>query len=399
MAIASLLVSCNSHPKFETSVDAVEGCKKELAALKGEKEMSIEQLTKATSSWLETQDSAYSVFSRDTSINLRSPVALAFFVVSDSIRGELKRLAFSQPRSLNDVMYLKLNTATSCEKIEKADAYKEAISFFERLDKQDVFPTLKETLRAYYYLLSKAKPFRTEEQLIEFISKEDKCFRSLMTHLSEVSNEHLQQLTDATSKVYDGSDYDYFTVDITKAGNYNIYFSGTAINKSYDVGWDVYFGTYDAPSMMTDLQILDMKNIIIDYRTIYLNPGTYYFRIAGSYGNYSLNISQEVVQPAKSNIKKPKSTTIKKLKSAKKSVTIIWKKVSGVKGYQIQVATDKKFKKNKKTVTIKKQKTTKTSVKKLKAKKKYYVRIRTYKTVNGKKIYSSWSKVKSVKTK
>ena len=119
MAIASLLVSCNSHPKFETSVDAVEGCKKELAALKGEKEMSIDQLTKATSSWLETQDSAYSVFSRDTSIYLRSPVALAFFVVSDSIRGELKRLAFSQPRSLNDVMYLKLNTATSSEKIEK----------------------------------------------------------------------------------------------------------------------------------------------------------------------------------------------------------------------------------------------------------------------------------------
>ena len=204
MAAASLLVSCNSHPKFETSADAVEGCKKELAALKGEKEMSIEQLTKATSSWLEMQDSAYSVFSRDTSINLRSPVALAFFVVSDSIRGELKRLAFSQPRSLNDVMYLKINTATSREKIEKADTYKEAISFFERLDKQDVFPSLKETLGAYYYLLAKAKPFKTEEQVIEFISKEDKCFRSLMMHLNEVSNDHLQQLTEATSKVYDG---------------------------------------------------------------------------------------------------------------------------------------------------------------------------------------------------
>ena len=204
MAVASLLVSCNSHPKFETSADAVEGCKKELAALKGEKEMSIEQLTKTTSSWLEMQDSAYSVFSRDTSINLRSPVALAFFVVSDSIRGELKRLAFSQPRSLNDVMYLKINTATSREKIEKADTYKEAISFFERLDKQDVFPSLKETLGAYYYLLAKAKPFKTEEQVIEFISKEDKCFRSLMMHLNEVSNDHLQQLTEATSKVYDG---------------------------------------------------------------------------------------------------------------------------------------------------------------------------------------------------
>ena len=98
-------------------------------------------------------------------------------------------------------------------------------------------------------------------------------------------------------------------------------------------------------------------------------------------------------------VSKPKSAKIKKVKPAKKAVSVEWKKVSGVKGYQIQVATDKKFKKNKKTATVKKQKTTKVTIKKLKAKKKYYVRIRTYKTVNGKKIYSSWSKVKSVKTK
>ena len=98
-------------------------------------------------------------------------------------------------------------------------------------------------------------------------------------------------------------------------------------------------------------------------------------------------------------VAKPKSASIKKVKAAKKAISVQWKKVSGIKGYQVQVATDKKFKKNKKTVTIKKQKTTKTTVKKLKAKKKYYVRIRTYKTVNGKKVYSSWSKVKSVKTK
>ena len=99
------------------------------------------------------------------------------------------------------------------------------------------------------------------------------------------------------------------------------------------------------------------------------------------------------------NVAKPKSVSPKKVKSAKKAVSVEWKKVGGVKGYQIQVATDKKFKKNKKTVTVKKQKTTKTTVKKLKSKKKYYVRVRTYKIVNGKKVYSSWSKVKSVKTK
>lgn len=96
---------------------------------------------------------------------------------------------------------------------------------------------------------------------------------------------------------------------------------------------------------------------------------------------------------------KPKKTSIKKLSKGKKKFTVTCAKVSGVKGYQIQYSTDKKFKKNNKSVTVTKQKTTKATVKKLKSKKKYYVRVRTYKTVNGKKIYSSWSKVKSVKTK
>lgn len=96
---------------------------------------------------------------------------------------------------------------------------------------------------------------------------------------------------------------------------------------------------------------------------------------------------------------KPKKTSIKKLSKGKKKFTVNWAKVSGVKGYQIQYSSDKKFKKNNKSVTVAKQKTTKATVKKLKSKKKYYVRVRTYKTVNGKKIYSSWSKVKSVKTK
>ena len=128
---------------------------------------------------------------------------------------------------------------------------------------------------------------------------------------------------------------------------------------------------------------------------------------------YELNGGEVVITPnpapqpstqndtttAQTEVAKPKSTNTKKIKAAKKAVSVQWKKVGGVKGYQVQVATDKKFKKNKKIVTVKKQKTTKTTVKKLKAKKKYYVRIRTYKIANGKKVYSAWSKVKSVKTK
>lgn len=97
-------------------------------------------------------------------------------------------------------------------------------------------------------------------------------------------------------------------------------------------------------------------------------------------------------------ITKPKKAKIKKVKGYKKALEVRYAKVSGASRYQIQVATDKKFKKNKKTVTAKKSKT-KVKISKLKKKKKYYVRVRAYKSASGKKVYGAWSKVKTVKTK
>ncbi len=95
----------------------------------------------------------------------------------------------------------------------------------------------------------------------------------------------------------------------------------------------------------------------------------------------------------------PKATSISKLTPGKKKFTVKWKKqATQTTGYQIQYSTSSKFK-SPKTVTVSKNSTTSKTIAKLKAKKKYYVRIRTYKTVNGKKIYSSWSKSKSVTTK
>lgn len=98
----------------------------------------------------------------------------------------------------------------------------------------------------------------------------------------------------------------------------------------------------------------------------------------------------------------PKGTSISgKLTAKPKQFTVKWKKQpKSTTGYQVQYSTSKKFTK-KATVTkmIKKVFTTKLTVKNLKAKKKYYVRVRTYKTVKGKKYCSRWSGVKSVTTK
>jgi hypothetical protein len=97
----------------------------------------------------------------------------------------------------------------------------------------------------------------------------------------------------------------------------------------------------------------------------------------------------------------PKTTSLKKVTSAKtKTLTVKWKKQAAqTTGYEIQYATDKKFTKNKTTVTVSSAKTTSKTITGLSAKKKYFVRIRTYKTVNGTNYYSEWSDAKSVKTK
>ena len=88
------------------------------------------------------------------------------------------------------------------------------------------------------------------------------------------------------------------------------------------------------------------------------------------------------------------TTTITSVKAQSKAFTVKWKKKSGITGYQIQYSTNSKFKKGNKSIKIKNAKTISKKITKLKAAKKYYVRIRTYK---GKK-YSKWSKVKSIKT-
>ena len=97
---------------------------------------------------------------------------------------------------------------------------------------------------------------------------------------------------------------------------------------------------------------------------------------------------------------KPKTVSIKRITSGNKKLTVKWNKnTTQTTGYQIQYAIDSTFYSDENKIKIGSNKTTSKTIKKLKKNKKYYVRIRTYKKVGGKKIYSSWSKVLKVKTK
>ncbi len=107
------------------------------------------------------------------------------------------------------------------------------------------------------------------------------------------------------------------------------------------------------------------------------------------------------VSPAPETITAPKQVSISKVKSGTKKLTITVKKISDtVNGYEVQVATDKNFKKNAKKVSVTGSKTLSKTVKGLKSGKKYFIRVRTYKKANGNKVYSAWKKYsKAVKVK
>lgn len=104
----------------------------------------------------------------------------------------------------------------------------------------------------------------------------------------------------------------------------------------------------------------------------------------------------------KSAVKPVKKVTVKKqtakVKAGKKKLTVTWKKDKNVSGYQIKIATKKNFK-GAKTYTVKSYKTYKKVIKKLKANKKYFVKVRAYKTVGKSKVYGAYSAVRSCKVK
>ena len=157
----------------------------------------------------------------------------------------------------------------------------------------------------------------------------------------------------------------------------------------------VYDGKVKMPDIIAKNSKGDTLKKGVDYTVTYSsgrkNVGNYDVTVKFK-GNYSgtKTLSFKIV---------PTATTVSKLSGEKKSFTVsVTKKTTQITGYQIQYATSKSFT-SAKTKLISSYKTTKITFNNLSAKKTYYVRVRTYKTVNGKKYYSSWSNYKSIKTK
>lgn len=157
---------------------------------------------------------------------------------------------------------------------------------------------------------------------------------------------------------------------------------------------------YNGKSQKPTLTITDQNG-----KVKYLNYTITYPKESKKVGTYTVKVTYKKDYdglPA-SSVKytiKPVATAISSVTAKSKAFSLKWaKKTSEVSGYQIQYALNSSFTKSAKTVTVASNKTVSKTISKLSKKKKYYVRVRTYKTVGTTKYYSAWSKARAVTTK
>ena len=142
----------------------------------------------------------------------------------------------------------------------------------------------------------------------------------------------------------------------------------------------VYAGNKKIPSKYYSVSYKNNKNV--GYGTVTVKGKGSYVKYSGS-ATFKINL---------------KGVFLSSVKAQKKKMVVSWKKTGGNQGYQVQYSTSKNFKSNVKTANISAKRGS-VIIKNIPAKKRYYVRIRSYKKVGNKIWYTGWSKTKNVNTK
>ena len=149
MTVTATLTSCgkgDGSMSFKNAEEAIIACKNELAAVQNQKDKSIEAVGKAAAHWSALQDSCYNVFLRDSTFDYDGEMAAVFVGTSDSIRAKIIDMALSRPRSLKEVVRLKVATAHNREDLTESKDYKDVMKFYKGLDKKPVQKNLEKVI-------------------------------------------------------------------------------------------------------------------------------------------------------------------------------------------------------------------------------------------------------------
>ena len=204
--LATLVCACQQerHPSFSTPQEAVTALRQTLSSLQRVTDVKPEAAAFIIADWRLLKDSVYAAFERDTVMVRTNPaLATAYLNLEDSIIKEINRIFSIQKFSLSDITTIKINSAQKYSTLRQSDTFHQAITFYDAMDTTPVYADAETTLHEYDLLLQ-TDTLKTEGDLYTFIQKEDRCFRSLLAHLTAISQDDLQTIAEQTSRLLDG---------------------------------------------------------------------------------------------------------------------------------------------------------------------------------------------------
>ena len=206
LAILSIMLSCSSADEydFKSNDDAIKTYQSLLHTMQGTKTTNSKDFCNKVNQWKEMTDTIYHFLAKDSTLAKNHRLAETFTEIHDSIRYEMLRLTETWRYSYDDVFTIKRQTSNFHKDTELQDAVNEAQPFFLALDSIPVIDGEKQKVLTLYrkFLHETAhNKVNNRDDLLTFIRKEDILFRSFLSHLYEMDNEPLSDITSETETI------------------------------------------------------------------------------------------------------------------------------------------------------------------------------------------------------
>ena len=197
--------STDNQYDFESSDDALKEYNNFFHSIQEKPVVDSKQMAAYINQWQELSDTVLHFIEKDPSFNTHAGLSMMFAENTDSIRTALLRLADNC--TLSDVAYVKLNTSKYAAVTDLDTIKHTARSFYSNLDKNTEYnKDVREILADYSKFLSQINKngIRSKKELLDYITEEDRHFRSFLTNLDECSAMNMTHITNYTTDICTG---------------------------------------------------------------------------------------------------------------------------------------------------------------------------------------------------
>lgn len=198
--------SCSGNDKydFSSNSEALDAYKNYLDKLRNVPKSNTKEFGEMLCEWKSVNDTVFRYLLKDSVFTKYHNEANDYFLIHDSIRKEMVRLTETWRYSYSDILILKEKTSQLEDDKNIRSAVLEAENFYRSINESPISVCDKQSiLKRYRYFLKEtlAKGINSKEEMLQFIRQEDFLFRTFLSHLYEMDNEPLSDITKDTELI------------------------------------------------------------------------------------------------------------------------------------------------------------------------------------------------------